>query len=450
MALVEDDDLYLLDRSQMSTMLGLISKLPADLVLASVRLQLDFGWANSELQRLDEAAEARRRSLDLLDVLDLPADQITRLRVESDVLQANIDCMADRVLGMKDLVAECLADPAPHSAFVVSMAALLDTFAGTYEFRFADADRRQRWAAPYHSRTTGPYTVAYEYCFAGLAKAEQLDVDGAIELYRRAHQLVRDAGNTQSHHARLTRALLAEQLYLRNHLDEAEELLAENFYAATLGGTADFMIRHYCIRARIAFIHGDRTATLRELDEGSHTADILSLPRLRAAVDNERVQLGMPLRPGFSPVPRTRKQDPSDGIGQITAQLEDEIAITLLLRTGDPEQIRTAVDWAREWTRSLEGTDRILAWLYAGRLLGSCLRAAGVADEALAALVPVATRCAQHGLIRFLPDGGANVMAALTSLTAHLKGAGDREIGRQLPDTFVDDVFACARGDTSS
>ncbi|QNJ94811.1 protein kinase [Mycolicibacterium fluoranthenivorans] len=441
-ALVEEDDLYLLDRSQMSTLLGLISKLPADLVFASARLQLDIGWANTELQRLDEAAEARRRSLDVLDVLGPPADQVRRLRVESDVLQAAIYCTADRVLGVKDLVAECLAEPAPHSAFLVSMAAILDTFADTYEFRFGDAERRQRWAAPYHSKTTGPYTVAYAYCFAGSAKAEQLDLDGAIELYRRAYQLVREAGNTQSHHARLTRAFLAEQLYLRNQVDEAEELLAENFYAASLGGTADFMMRHYCIRARIASIHGDRTGTLRELDEGAHTADLLSLPRLQAAVDNERVRLGMPLRPGFAPVSHTRKQNSADGIGQITAQLEDETAITLLLRTDDPEQIHTAVGWASDWTRSLEGTDRALAWLYAGRLLVSCLWAAGNADEAEAALIPVATRCAQHGLIRFLPDGGANVIAALTSLSTHVNRADDRELRRHLPDTFIDNVLA--------
>ncbi|MFE7416736.1 protein kinase [Rhodococcus sp. NPDC057529] len=439
-AVVEDDDLYLLDRSQMSTLLGLISKLPHDLVLSSVRLQLATSWANTELQHLDQAVESRRRALGLLETLGLPADQRSRLRVESDVLQANIDVTADRVVGVKDLVAECLADPSAHHPFVVSMAALLDTFADTYEFQFDDADRRQRWAAPYHSKTTGPYTVAYGYCFAGLAKAEQLDLTGAVELYRQALQLVSDAGNTQSQHARLARALLAEQLYLRNQIDEAEELLAENFDTA-LGGTADFMIRHYCLRARIGIVHHDRAGALHELDEGARTAQLLSLPRLRAAVDNERIRLALPLRPGFVPVPH-RKPDSTDGIAQIVAQLEDEAAISLLLREGNPEQIRTAVDWANDWAHSLEGTGRELAWLYAARLQVSCLWAAGHAPEAETVLIPVAIRCAQHELIRFLPDGGPNVIAAFTSLAAHLKEAGEHSLRLRLPDPFIDEVVA--------
>nr|WP_250769803.1 hypothetical protein [Rhodococcus sp. MSC1_016] len=43
--MLEHDDLYLLDRSQMSTLLGLIAKLSADLVPSSPRLQLAIGWA---------------------------------------------------------------------------------------------------------------------------------------------------------------------------------------------------------------------------------------------------------------------------------------------------------------------------------------------------------------------------------------------------------------------
>ena len=443
--LLEHDDLYLLDRSQMSTLLGLIAKLPADLVPSSPRLQLTIGWANTELQRIDVAIEARRHALELLDLLDLPADVRARMRVEADVLQADIDATTDRVAAINGLVDECLTNPAEQHPFVVSMAALLATVADTYEFRFRNAYRRQTWAAPYHSKTTGPYTVAYGYCFAGLAKAEQLDFSGAMELYRRAFQLVREAGNTQSQHARLTRALLAEMLYQQNRITEADELLSETFDPAALGGAADFMIRHYCLRARILSARGDRNGSANELDEGIGTADRFSLPRLRAAVDNERVRLGLPPRPGFVAVTRTAHPEPVDGIEQITAQLEDETAILLMVRTGDPTTIRLACDWAEEWVRTLVGSGRELARLHALRLQVSCLWAAGRPADAEAALLPIAVECARHELIRFLVDGGPDVVAAAASLRSSLaERSGTLGGYTDLPDTFLDTVLAAA------
>jgi serine/threonine-protein kinase PknK len=429
-ALIEDESSYLLSRSQMSTLLGLIAKLPADLVSASPRLQLATGWANAELQRLDLAREARRRAIELVDALDLPADRRIQLRVEADVLQAGIETALEHTAGVKDLVVECLTNASDHHPFVVSMAALVDTIIDVYEFRFTDAYRRQTWAAPYHSRTIGPYAVAYGYCYAGLAKAEQLDLDGAAHLYHQALDLVQQAGNTQSHHARLARALLAEILYLRNQVSDAEELLGETSDVMALGGSPDFMRRHYCLKARILALHGDLTGAAAELDAGTDTAEALTLPRLRAAVDNERTRLGLPPRPGFVAVSRRNPPLAAGGTEQSIAQIEDETAIMLLLQRGTPDEIDRARTWADEWVRALHGTGRDLAGLHAGRLQVSCLWAAGRTEDATAALLPIAAKCARHELTRFLPDGGQDVMETLFAL--------HRDEALALPTTFID------------
>ncbi|HJQ42128.1 MAG TPA: hypothetical protein VJ831_03505, partial [Jatrophihabitantaceae bacterium] len=434
--LLEKDDLYLLDRSQMSTLLCLIAKLPADLVAASPRLQLTIGWANCELQRLELAQAARTRALEQIDAGEMSEHQAAQLRVEADVLQGDIAVTADRIAGVRELVSECLARPTEYHPFVVSMAALIATFVDTCEFRFEDAYRRQNWAAPYHRQNTGPYSVAYGYCFAGLAKFEQLDVGSAMELYRKAFQLVREAKNTQSQHARLTRALLAEIHYEQDRIDEADELLNETFDAAALGGAPDFMIRHYCLRARIMAVRGDREGAARQLDEGVRTAEAFSLPRLRAAVDNERVRIGLPVPPGFVAVTRETRRTPADGLDLATAQLEEEAAIRLLEAQGDPVAADRACEWANDWVRELDGTGRHRAGLQAIRLLVSCLWAAGRRDEAQATLLPAAAECARHELIRFLPDGGPNVVAALSELRANNQPG--------LPRTFTDAVLAAA------
>jgi serine/threonine-protein kinase PknK len=321
------------------------------------------------------------------------------------------------------------------------MAALLDTIADVFEFRFADAIRRQNWAAPYHRKTTGPYLVAYGYCNAGLAKAEQLDFSGATELYRRAFQLAQDAGNTQSQHARLARALLAEVLYWQNRIAEAEELLDDTFDAAAIGGAPDFMIRHYCLSARFRVLRGDIAGAATQLDDGLRTAETFALPRLRAAVDLERVRGALPPRPGFVAVSRGTRPPTADGIEQVTAELEDEAAITLLLKSADPERIQRAADWAEERVSAFEGTGRELARLQAARLQVACLWAAGRRDEAIASLAPVAAECARHGLIRFLLDGGPHVIAALTALRNHIGETSGQSAHSDVPYMFIDTVL---------
>jgi serine/threonine-protein kinase PknK len=150
------------------------------------------------------------------------------------------------------------------------------------------------------------------------------------------------------------------------------------------------MILHYCLRARILSLHGNHAGAASHLDEGVRIAAVFSLPRVRAAVDLERARLGFAPRPGFVPATRGAHPPPADGLARITAELEEESAITLLLRGGDPEQIRIACDWANDRVHILEGTGRELARLRAARLRVSCLWAAGRTDDAERAVLPVA------------------------------------------------------------
>jgi serine/threonine-protein kinase PknK len=205
------------------------------------------------------------------------------------------------------------------------------------------------------------------------------------------------------------------------------------------------MILHYCLRARILSLHGNHAGAASHLDEGVRTAAAFSLPRVRAAVDLERVRLGFPPRPGFVPATRGTDPPPADGLARITAELEDETAVTLLLRSLDPEQIRFACDWATDRVHSLDGTGRELTRLRAARLRVSCLWAAGRTDDAERALLPVAVECVRHRWIRFLLDGGPHVVAALTSLREHAAGAEDDGGLTDLPHAFVDTVLSATR-----
>jgi serine/threonine-protein kinase PknK len=209
------------------------------------------------------------------------------------------------------------------------------------------------------------------------------------------------------------------------------------------------IIPRFVVGARLAVLRGDRAAAANHLDEGADIADRLSIPRLSASVENERVRLGLPTRRvGRPPVEFAQRQRPVDGIDEITAQLEEDTAIRLLI-TGSREQIDIACRWAQEWVDRLKGRGRHRASLRAERLLAECLSAAGRTAQAKQLLGSVLARCADLGMVRFPIGGGER----LVSLIAELRN--DQKMGRsdpmmpQQPMAYFDRILdAAGRGTT--
>ena len=157
----------------------------------------------------------------------------------------------------------------------------------------------------------------------------------------------------------------------------------------------------------------------------------MSLPRLGALVENERIRLGLPVHPEYGALPVTSyvaRRQPVDVIDEITVQHEEATAIRSLLLENDPAQTDLACRWAQEWVDNLTAQHRPRALLQARRLLVACLAAAERADEAKATLATIAAPCAQLGMVRFLVDGGPYVVATLAQLHA------DQQAGQWRPD----------------
>jgi hypothetical protein len=333
------------------------------------------------------------------------------LRAEADVVQADIDVMSDRIDGVEQLVAECLSRPDTLPAWVVSCAAGDAMFADLFRFDFDAARRRHEWALTYHARTGGPFSVMYGYCFAGLAASEQLDMAAAEDLFREGLRLAATAGGQHSHPARLAAALLGDLLYERGEISDAERLLDVTQELGAENGSVDFMIARYTTGARIKALRGDLAAAAHYLNEGAQVAESVSLPRLRAAVEHERVRLNLPTVAGLTASPRidhaTRRR-PVDGIDEVIFQLEEATAIRLLLNEARPERLDLAITWARKWVDRLEGRGRHRALLQAKRLLVTCLAVAGHDTDALQLLCATAASCAEHRMVRFLLDEGTS------------------------------------------
>ncbi|SEB46110.1 serine/threonine-protein kinase [Rhodococcus jostii] len=452
--LVELDGTRLLEHSQMSTLLALIAKLPPQLAVSSPRLQIAVAWA-SELQRITSAPAALDRVYALLDDSHLPASEVADLRVEADIVKGAIEISADRIDGVDELVSECLARPDTLRPWVVSAAVDVATFVEIYRFDFAAARRWQNWGVPYHLRTSGPFSVMYGYCFAGIAAREQLDVVGAEENFQKAMLLAREYGGAHSYSVRLAGALLGELLYERNDVTAAERLLDESVQLGPEGGVVDFMLATYAIGARIKALRGDLESAHQRLHDGARTAEVLALPRLAARVRNEEIRWGLSATSETATNPRS-SQDASggdaellrqrDGIVAVTAELREDSAIRILAATGEPNRIDQACTRAAALVNDLKVQGRPRALMQANLLLTECLAAAKRIDQAKRTLAPVAAQCADLGLVRLLCDEGPHVLSIITALRDDQRSGNWPSEWLRIPVSFLTEVLTAEHG----
>jgi ATP/maltotriose-dependent transcriptional regulator MalT len=442
--LVESDGIDLVANSQMATLIGLVGKLPAAVVRSDPRIQLALGWANTVLHRIPAAEQALTLMESRLGACDLNDDEITDLRAEGGVVRGVVDLRSDRLAGIDEHIAPCLARRDHLRPFAVGVAATVATFAAAYRYDLDEVNRIQAWAAPYAERHRDNFNIVHGLCYSGLAHRLMLDIPTAEACLRKALKIAKRSGGSHSYTARLASSALGELLYERGDLDEASRLLEEGYKLGPEGGSVDFKIARYVIGARIKALQGDRFAAGHRLDEAARVAQALSLSRLRAMAEHERTRLGLAPYPGSDPWPPTsyeQRRQPVDAIDEITLQFEEASAIRILMDAEDPDRRELACRWAREWVDRTSTPNRPLALLRARRLLGSSLSAAGRVDEAKATIAAVAAQCAQLQMVRYLVDGGPYVAATLSELRADQRSARWQPQWPDVPADFLDQAI---------
>jgi len=247
----------------------------------------------------------------------------------------------------------------------------------------------------------GPFASVLAHSWAGIAAKYELDIPTARREFREAFEIGTRAGS-RSHVARLAGALLGELLYEAGELDDAARMLEMSYGLGPDGGGVDYLAARYVASAKVKAAQGDLSAAAERLDAGMKTAENLQLPRLAAAINNERIRLGV--APSVAARLRSVRAIPrDDGIATIIAELDEESAVRLLLASDSADEQDQA--WRRA-TQLLAGMDprrRPLAALRAELLLAeSCSHTGRSADPT----IPAVARCREIGLPRLLVDAG--------------------------------------------
>src|SRR6201993_92609 len=264
------------EQSQMTTLIGLAAKLPAQHADARPRLQANLAWANMVLRRAGPLLDALR--LAEIGIDSLPDDEAHHLRIEMDLLRAIIPAFQDHIDASVDAAVQACVDGAETlRPFILCRAADLASFAALRALDFDDAVRWQRWGRKCHQQISGSLSVTYGYCFSAIAANEQLDVAGAEAHLRHARRIALLPSGRPTYVAKLAGSLLGELLYEYGQLDEAEPLLDDAYELGAEGGIVDFMLAAFGAGARLKFARGDKAAADRRLTEGLEIARRLQL-----------------------------------------------------------------------------------------------------------------------------------------------------------------------------
>ena len=403
--LVEQDETRLLEQSKMTTLLGIINKLPSQLVTSRPRLQLNLGWAHILLQHTAATNAALNRFEAAVGRAELSDTARADMCAEANVVRAVADSFADRTADIDRLVAEAMSRPDTLHPRVAGVAGNIAAFAAIYRFEFDTAHQVLEWAAPYHEMM-GPFASVYAACYDGIAARYQLDIARAQASFRRAFEIGSGVG-PHSHAARLAGALLGQLLYETGDLAEAMRLLDESYQLGPEGGGVDYLAARYVIGARLRAIHGDRDSAVERLSAGMRVAEQLGLQRLAAGVNNERIRLGIDIAPAVADRLRAERTIPhDDGIATMTAELDEDSGIRLLCAGDSDEDHQQACLRARDLLAGADGEHRPLAALTARLLLAETLTATGRLEDAAVVSSDAAARCAAVGLSRLPVDAG--------------------------------------------
>jgi serine/threonine-protein kinase PknK len=396
----------LINQSRMVTFLGIVEKLPPQLVNSRAPLQLAIAWANILLSRRAETDAALDRFAAALSSTDLPEARRAELTVEANVVRAVAELHGDRVEALDDLVAEAMSRADSLRPALPQAAALISAFAAIYRFDFEAAQRAVEWAEPYHGQV-GTVGAVYARCWSGIAARHQLDIPLALRRFREGLEIGASVG-PHSYAARLAGSVLGELLYETGELAEAAELLDESHHLGSEGGGVDYLAVQYGVGAKIKAAQGDRDAAARYLDDGMAVAEQLGLPRLAAILTVERVRLRLPIAAPEASRLRAERSIPrgENGVAIITAELDEAAGIRLLSRSHASDDREQACRRARALLAGIDPAARPLAALQGQLLLVETLTAAGRADDARADIAAVRDLCTRHGLVQLLVDAG--------------------------------------------
>lgn len=287
---------FMIDRSDVPTLLGWFSKLPAVLVNRSVRLKLARAWAQTLSYRMRDAGG----SLEVLaDELANEADDTagSAASLSDKKLRAEVAAIRAAIAGLVDDTplalalsrqAEVSTDSPPWVQRFVNSAKI---FGLAYNGGFDEIRRLRESAAEPNAEAEPLYASVYRFSMLGLASLVEGRLQEAICTFEFAIERAEVTIGHASRAAALPAGYLVALYYESNDLARARRALSGRTAIAMQTCPLGSLLRYCQGAARVYARDGDVGSALVILEEAREIAIDRRWLRLRAGCDAESVRL---------------------------------------------------------------------------------------------------------------------------------------------------------------
>ncbi len=426
--LLDEQGVSLLAQGYVFLFMGLIRRLPQELLMRSQGLLIQLTW----LQLLSGHLPETRRLLGELKGQLASFDFLRQLEVHT--IEVNLYGIDDELDQAQQLIDEWLPKAPTEPAYLKGSLQVVQSIICFNQLQF---DRTLEISREILSEELAPaniYPHSFATCNLALVHFVRVQLKKGIELLTDKLQALQKFVVAHSQAVVLIESLLGVLQYYRGNLPQAEHFFRHGFQVLGANASADLGIVVIRTRARFLYQLQRHEETVAYLDEAEALAESRGWLRLQACVLHERVRLLITL--GELP----RAQDyMAEWTDQLALREESEQGISSMSQAHAAEWIRLAqarlalakgdgakaIEILKAMIEEFSGSGRVLRTLEAWILLARVFLACGNSEQAKQALTEALVLDSENSVIQPFRDEGGEVLKALLLLKQDLMASPD-------------------------
>ena len=425
--LLKSHGISLLAQGFLFQVLGLIRRLPEELLYSSQRLLIQLAW----VQVLSNQISITRTILDELkphvDVMDHAR------RVEVYTIESNLYCIEDKMEEAEKLINQWLPEAPEDPPHIRLSLQVLQLIIG---FNRKDFPRVMALSKAILEQDTAPdfaYPQAYSVCTVALVCFSTLSLKNGIEMIRTQYKRLEDHVASQSQVIELVEPVLGGLLYYQGDLSAADRHLSHGTKEAlSVCASVDLVIFVARTRTRLMMGQGHFRQALLFLHEIQALAEAHNWLRLQACVMHERVRLFLAL--GERKKARDcmnqwlqylPSQSSAPQISLTSVEEWTQTAKVRLMLAGGNEAEATGI--LKTMIKEFMRCDRKMRAMECWILLAKAYVTSGKLPQAKKALSEALTLDHENSVIQLFRDEGDEVITALMALAGDLKATSDTQ-----------------------